>query len=319
MDIVVLGDVMVDVLATLHAPFVPDADNPADFVQALGGQAANTAAWIDAAGSRAHLVGAVGADSHGTWVTERLRARRIECSLSTMQAATGQCIVITEPAGGRTMLPNSGANAMIAASGARQQVIALLEGGAKHLHISGYVPLHDADFARQMVLVAGERGVSTSMDTPAVFPDSLWANRGDDSSVSALPPIDILLGTAPELLRWLQLPESDRLHTQAADVTAPMLAKRIAQLPDRPPTVVIKAGGQGAWLITDRVVQVDPAAGRVVDTTGAGDAFTAGFLAAWTAGQSPETAANRASVLAARAVAQRGGQPTIDERHHGDS
>ncbi len=204
MDIVVLGDVMVDVLATLHAPFVPDADNPADFVQALGGQAANTAAWIDAAGSRAHLVGAVGADSHGTWVTERLRARRIEYSLSTMQAATGQCIVITEPAGGRTMLPNSGANAMIAASGARQQVVALLEGGAKHLHISGYVPLHDADFARQMVLVAGERGVSTSMDTPAVFPDSLWANRADDSSVSALPPVDILLGTAPELPRWLR-------------------------------------------------------------------------------------------------------------------
>lgn len=326
-DIVVVGDVMVDLIATLRSPLIPDADNPADFVQTLGGQATNTAAWLMAAGARASLVGAIGSDSHGSWVTDRLRDQGIEHSLSVVDAPTGQCIVVTEPGGARTMLPNSGANAKIASSQTQQHVSALLDDGAMHLHISGYVPLHNANFARELALNARERGASSSMDTPAVFPDSLWAGPVEDSRVDPLPPVDILLGTARELPRWLRPSGANHSASQAAGQTdgqtdgqtAPILAERIVHLPNRPPTVVIKAGRHGAWLITDRVAKINPTAGRVVDTTGAGDAFTAGFLAAWTSGQSPEIAAKRASVLAARAVGQPGGQPLIDERHHGHS
>ncbi len=304
-DVVVLGDVMADTVALLETALVPDADNPAEFVQALGGQAANTAAWLAAAGSRVHLVAAVGADGMGTWVRERLHERGLPHSLATVDAPTGRCVVVTEPTGVRTMLPNSGANALIGRSDAGQMVTALLEGGARHLHLSGYVPLHDADFAARMVQLAKSYGASTSMDTPAVFAESTWAPV-------AVPSVDVLLGTAPELTHLLQLDAA----TPAA--LADCIADRFAGQVDRPSCVLVKAGARGAWLIAERTTNVPSVAASVVDTTGAGDAFTAGFLAAWTAGQSAETAADTASVLAARALTQRGGQPSSDEGQHGN-
>jgi sugar/nucleoside kinase (ribokinase family) len=126
----------------------------------------------------------------------------------------------------------------------------------------------------------------------------------------------VLLGTTREIAAWFS-----SLHTtdSPADLSPATLAEGFLRLSDRPPLVVIKAGDQGAWLVTDRVLAIDPAPTTVVDTTGAGDAFTAGFLQAWVAGQSPQTAAQRASVLAARAVTHHGGQPPTTEGHHGDS
>lgn len=304
-DVIVLGDVMADTVALLEAALVPDADNPADFVQTLGGQAANTAAWLAAAGSRVHLVAAVGADETGTWVRQRLRERGLPNSLATVDAPTGRCIIVTEPTGERTMLPNSGANALIGRSDAGSTVAALLEDGARHLHLSGYVPLHDPDFAVQMVQLAKGYGASTSMDTPALFAESKWVP-------AAVPSVDVLLGTARELAHLLQLDAA----TPAA--LGERIADRFAGQTDRPSCVLIKAGAQGAWLISERITSVPPVAASVVDTTGAGDAFTAGFLAAWMAGQSAETAAETASVLAARALRQRGGQPSTDEGQHGN-
>jgi sugar/nucleoside kinase (ribokinase family) len=76
------------------------------------------------------------------------------------------------------------------------------------------------------------------------------------------------------------------------------------------PEVVVKAGAAGArWRSGDHALRVPAAPAEAVDSTGAGDAFAAGFLAAWDDG--PQAALEAGAALAARAVAIEGGRPLI--------
>ncbi len=282
--VVVVGDVMIDVVASLSGPVARASDTPARIVQRGGGAGANVAAWLARAGAAVTLIGRVGGDAAGREVAEGLRAEGVDTRLATDPARpTGTCVVLVEPGGERSMLPDAGANAGLEA--------AALPDDATHLHLAGYALLHPGSrpAARAMLADASARGLSVSVDPSSTAP--------------------LIRAGAAAFFEWiagtqLLLPNRD----EAAALTGmpdPKAAARALSAHAR--EVVVKLGAQGA-LWTDGSTQVRaPAVDvQVVDTTGAGDAFAAGLLAARLAGADPADALGAGCALAAEAVGRAG-------------
>jgi sugar/nucleoside kinase (ribokinase family) len=287
--VVVVGDLLVDVLATLKTPLARGSDAPGR-VRALGGGAgANVAAWLAELGAPVCLVTRIGADATGTGAVAELRAGGVDVRATRdAQEPTGTCIVLVEPGGERTMVPDRGANSFLSPADLPDD--AFRAGG--HLHLSGYVLL-DAG-CREAGRVALERARAAGMTT-SVDPASaalLQARPGFASDVGAL---DLLLPNQAEAAVLSGVPEPER--------AARALAATARE-------VVVKLGAAGAfWTDGARVVRRPSAAATVLDTTGAGDGFAAGFLAAWLAGADAGEALESGNALAARVVARSGARP----------
>jgi sugar/nucleoside kinase (ribokinase family) len=285
--VVVLGDVMTDVVVRLSAPIAVGSDTPSRVAMAGGGSAANVAAWLASIEVPVALVGRVGDDSAGRAAAADLAAYGVAPHLAVdPDRPTGTCVVLVAPDGERSMLPDPGANAALAADDLPDGLI----GPGQHLHLSGYPLLHSG--ARPAALaalrLAAERGASVSVDPASAAP------------LAAL--------GADEWLRWtgggamcLANADEARVLTGYSEPTAAVRA-----LAAHYAGAVVKLGAAGAvWCAADTQPVAVPAEPTtpVVDTTGAGDAFAAGFLAAHLVGAGPEEALRAGCRLAARAVA----------------
>ncbi len=315
-----LGDVMVDITAIVVEPINYASDTPARVSLQAGGAAANTACWLAHDGQHATLVGAIGHDAFGSLVRTHLDALQVTDLLVTVPgSATGTCVVIVDASGERTMLPDPGANAGLTP---RDLPASAFRSG-DHLHLSGYTLLHPATRAAGMDALrrAREAGMTTSLDPASAAP------LAQDPTVldPAMTLIDVLIANEAEA----------EVLTGFAD---PHLA--LAALADRVPTVVVKLGSQGSIarrrgaLVTEtqmtttlgaatlgsaptlgaRVDAAESASARavdaeIIDTTGAGDAFAAGFLPPWVAHRPLHDCLNAAARSAARAVARVGAGP----------
>jgi sugar/nucleoside kinase (ribokinase family) len=286
--IVVLGDVMVDVVVRLSEPLARGSDAPAEIRFHGGGSAANTAAWLAAAGAEPVLVGVVGDDERGREARAGLVAAGVDARLVVdPEFPTGTCLVLVGPDGERTMAPDAGANDALLPGDLVPELLG--EGG--HLHVSGY-----------SLLRAGSRGAAI---------DAVGRAARAGMTVSVDPSSSALLSA--EFLDWadgadLLLPNASEAHalTGASDPerAARALAERFGE-------VVVTLGPGGAlWTDGDAVLRAAAApVSEVVDSTGAGDAFAAGLLAARVAGMSTAEALAAGCRLAARAVTQGGARP----------
>ncbi len=285
--VVVVGDLAVDVLATAATPPVPGADVPARIVTAAGGAGANTAAWLAAGGVDVTLVARVGADAAGrAAVAELIDAGVRPVVAVDPDAPTATVVVLVGPAGERTMLSDRGAAARLAVAD-----LPPLD-GIDHLHLSGYVLGAGSRAAGLAALEAARRaGASTSVDPQSTgSADGLLARLGS---------VDLLLPNAAALAVLIGSPEPNAA-TALLDVAG---------------AVVVTAGHAGAsWVDRDGVRTVRAAAVDVVDTTGAGDAFDAGLLAAWLRGAGPEAALRAGCAAGAEAVSRRGARPPVRRR-----
>jgi ribokinase len=292
--VVVVGDVMTDVLAAFDGPLVPAGDTPASIALRPGGSGANTAAWLGHLRVPTVFVGCVGQDAFGRDAARALREARVTPRLAMAgAAATGTVIVLVDAAGERTMLPDSGANAELAPGHLPGD--AFLPGG--HLHLSGYTLLRPSTRPAAIAALAAAReaGMTTSLDAVSAAP---LADAGGESFRHLARGVGTALVTPDEaeVLCGSREPE----------------AVAVALLPGFG-EVVLKLGPDGAeWRgpgggVARAAAAVPP--GPVVDTTGAGDAFAAGWLAARRAGDEPAAALARACALAATAVTRRGARP----------
>jgi ribokinase len=302
--VVVLGDVMVDVVARLEGPIAPESDAPARIEYHGGGSGANVAAWLAAAGASPVLAGRVGDDGAGREALGALRAGGVDARLTADPSeATGTCVVLVAPGGERTMVPDPGANDRLQPGDLPDELLS--PGG--HLHIAGYVVLRAGSRAAAVsgIARARERGMSISVDPSSA---ALLSSTFLDLVAGA----DLLVPNRAEAaaLTGLENPEA--------------AAKQLALAS---PEVVVTLGADGAlWTDGREVVRVpaaqvpgaidgagsDPGARPVqaaIDTTGAGDAFTAGLLAARMDGAEPEAAMAAGCRLAAEAVATSGARP----------
>jgi sugar/nucleoside kinase (ribokinase family) len=282
--IVVLGDVMSDVVATLDGPIAHGSDASARIVQRGGGSGANVAAWLARAGAAVTLLGRVGDDPAGRAAAAMLAAEGVDARLAIdPERPTGTCIVLVEPSGERTMLPDAGANAALEP--------AALPAGARHLHVAGYALLHAGarEAARALIAGAVDAGIGVSVDPSSAAP---LARAGPAAFLDWVAGAGLLLPNRDEaaVLTGLADPEE----------AARALAAHARE-------VVVKLGADGAlWTDGETVARAAAAPVAGADTTGAGDAFAAGLLAARMAGAAPEAALRAGCALAAQAVARAG-------------
>jgi ribokinase len=285
--VVVLGDVMVDVVTRLSGPVAPGSDSPARIAFEGGGQAANTAAWLALAGAQVVLVARVGDDAPGRAAAAELGALGVDTRVAIDdERPTGTCVVLVGTDGERTMFPDAGANEGLAP---RDMGDDLLVAGDQ-LHVAGYALLRDG--SRAAALSAIERAVAAGMSVSV-----------DPSSAALLSGGVERLGTGVGLL----LPNAHEATTLSG-LDDPAAAAR--SLTQSFAEVVVKLGEEGAlWTDGTELVRVDAERAALVDTTGAGDAFAAGLLAARLRGASVEEALSAGCALAARAVATQGARP----------
>jgi ribokinase len=286
--VVVLGDVMVDVVARLSGPLAAASDAPAAIRFHGGGSAANAAAWLAAAGANPVLVGCVGDDERGRHAHGELRMAGVDVRLAVdPDLPTGTCIVLVGPDGERTMVPDAGANDALKEEDLADE---LLEPGG-HLHVAGYSLLREGSrpAARAAVGRASRVGMSVSVDP----------------SSSAL--------LSPEFLDWadgagLLLPNVPEAEALTGESDPERAAHALAERFDE---VVVTLGAEGAlWTDGEQLLRAPaPPVEAVEDSTGAGDAFAAGLLAARLAGAPVADALAAGCSLAARAVQQAGARP----------
>jgi sugar/nucleoside kinase (ribokinase family) len=274
--VVVVGEVMLDVVAFQDAPLAIASDTPARISLRQGGAGANTAAWLARAGVDVTLVACVGDDHAANLALDGLRGVELRVAVDE-QLPTGTCIVLVAPGGERTMLPDPGANTALTVWGTESL---FTEGTI--LHVSGYSLMRPGSRGAALDAMARARdaGMLISVD-----PASASLLIDDPAFLDRARPVDLLL------------PNEDELAALGGDLPG---VKEFA----------VKRGRDGAFWsdglkrIETRAIGVD----EVVDTTGAGDAFAAGFLSVWPGDR--EAALQAGVELAAQAVAQEGGRPS---------
>ena len=296
---VVVGDWMTDVVAKVDRPLRYGTDTHGRIRAMGGGSAANTACWLAANGQSVAYVGRVGDDVLGRAGTEHMRTAGVVPYVAVDPVLpSGTCIVIVGPDGERTMLPDPGANAGLEPADLPD---ALFVDGA-HLHLSGYVLLVEGSRPAGLAALARARacGMTTSVDVASAGP---LADTGGRQFLSWMGHVDLLFANEHEARVLVDLPEGS--GPRAA-------AEALSSVSHH---VVVKLGAEGAlWLGPavqgeSQFAQVSAHIADVVDTTGAGDAFAAGFLPAHFAGADAVTALTAGTQLAAQCVALVGGRP----------
>ena len=266
----VVGDLCTDVVALLSGEPAPGSDRSASIVTRGGGAGANVAAHLAALGTPVLLTGCVGDDLAGAALARDLADGGVALSLRTVPGVpTGTIISLVEPGGGeRSMLADRGANLAL-----QPDDVPVPPAGG-HLHVSGYT-LHD-DGPRRAGLAAlgaaAPAGCTVSVDPASTGP---LAAYGVDRWLADTAGVTLLLPNEAEA----------RLLTGCAD--AADAARALAR---QHHVVVVTLGADGAlWAQGDLLVHRPAHPADVVDTTGAGDAFSAGVLSAWAAaGGRPE-------------------------------
>jgi sugar/nucleoside kinase (ribokinase family) len=288
-SIIVVGDVALDVVATHSGSVVHGGDVRASIALTMGGAGANTAAWLAYCGVEPVLVARVGDDVAGRRASEELTTIGVRCAFTIDPTAATCCVVVlVDGDGQRSMLPDRGAGKNVASADLDPELLR----EADHLHLSGYMLLDEETRgpALEMLALAREAGLTTSVDPQAA---ALIADPA--RFVEDVRGVDVLL------------PNLDELEALTG-VRDPASA---AALLDVVGTVAVTTGQTGAsWVDRSGVVSVPSVPSECVDSTGAGDAFDAGLLAALLAGRNPEDCLLAGVRLGAKAVRQVGAQPS---------
>lgn len=288
---ILVGDVMMDVTAIIDSDIAYASDTPAHVTLQPGGVAANTAAWMATDGSPVTIVGCIGEDAFGASIARELTALGVDVHLQTAPGErTGTCVVIVDRRRERTMFPDAGANA-----GLQAEAVRALFAPECHVHLSGYTLLNPATRAVGLAILdlATDVGASLSLDPASAAP--IQAQLGFMRDL--LPRFDLLLANEDE-------------SAVLSSCEDPHAALEV--LTEIVPTVVIKLGSRGVLARSTGMTVAQPALRHdVVDTTGAGDAFTAGFLPAWLRGTTLAEAVTHGQRLASGAVGRVGASPMV--------
>lgn len=286
--IISYGDLIDDVVAIPRGPIRDDTDTPSSIRFSPGGSAANTAAWLGAIGAPVDFVGAVATRDESRHA-EVFAAGGVAAHLATSdELPTGTIVIIVE-GDRRHMLTERGANAALRSAHVSDDLLA----AARVLHITGHALLNDAGAGgiADLITRAHAAGVTVSIAPGSA---GFIADYGVREFLAGVAGADILFPSLDE----------GRLLTGADEPEQVALALGF-------PTVVLTLGTDGVAVAHGgSVTRVPAELASVVDPTGAGDAFCAGFLAEWVHSGDPVAAADAGVRVAARAVGVIGGRPS---------
>lgn len=291
--ILCVGDLMLDVMVLIDSPINYASDTPAKISTHGGGAAANTATWLSYSGNDVHFVARTGDDAAADAVIAELDSWNIRHGkLRQKGLKTGVVVVIVDESGQRTMFPDSGAN-----SGLNSSDLPNLD-GFEAAFISGYSLFNKASTSGvlQMVEQIKSAGIPLFFDPASV---GTISHFGKEEAISYLSKMDTLL-----------MNEEEALYLTNQDSCEAALVELRKQVE----TVVIKRGADGAIgaTLNNAPVIARTDAINPVDTTGAGDAFAAGFIPSWITNKQLDVAMTAGNKLAAQCVAIIGARPSVN-------
>ena len=290
--ILCIGDVALDVIAQLKEQINYGNDTASRISTHPGGQAANVACWITRTNNQAHLVARVGNDPVGFALVSDLDKYGVQHKgLMRSGRPSGVVVILVDSNGERTMFPDNGANADLEASDLPD--LNDIDG----VFISGYALLdfRSRESVLKMVKKIREAKVPIYLDPTTT------------GAMKAVP--------KTEVLSWVSLMDGILLNNEEARYLGDSddLEEAEENLQKYTPLVVIKLGSRGAMGVTGNMFAKVPAVTtNVVDTTGAGDSFAAGFIPKWLESSDLEQALTAGAALAAKCVATVGARPPLN-------
>ncbi len=312
-DLVGIGNAIVDVVSPADHAFLSrhdmhpggmaliDAETAERLYAAMppgqessGGSVANTCAVAAGLGARVAYIGKVADDALGRVFRSDIAAAGVHFPTAPLSegAPTARCLILVTPDGQRTMNTFLGASVAFG----EHDVDTALIGDASVLYLEGYLfdpPAAQAAFrtAARAARIAG-RQVALSLS------DAFCVNRHRDAFRGLLADVDILFANEAEVCSLYEANAfDDAAEAARADVPLAALTRSEAG------SLILRGGER---------VQVAAEPAKVVDTTGAGDAFAAGFLAAYTAGRDLAACGKLGSLAAAEVISHYGARPAAD-------
>ncbi len=269
--------------AALHAKVEPAAE-------ASGGSAGNTAAGLAALGARTGYIGRVRNDDAGDTFRRDIREAgvRFDTPAANSGAATGRCLVFVTPDAERSMLTMLGAAAEIEPADIDEAAAAR----AAVTYLEGY--LWDAPEAKAAMVKLADAARAAGRKVALTLSDPFCVARHRETFLELIAErVDILLANEEEVV---SLTGAAGLR-EAAEAVAGMVE-----------AAALTRSAQGSLIVSGSERQVVPAARveRLVDTTGAGDLYAAGFLHAFTRTRPLAECAWLGGLAAARIIEQMG-------------
>ena len=284
-----VGDLVDDISVRVLDDVTEASDTNAEIRLRPGGSAGNVAAWLGHLGVDTVFCGRVGTDA----VDRHARAlsdHGVEAHVAGDPGTTATIVLQLDRDGERTMFVDRGANRGLVPD----DIPAEAWRDVTWLHLTGYTFFDPATrpVAVELLAEARRRGARVSVDPSSV---AFLRAAGSDDFLDWIDGTDVIF------------PNLDEARVLVGS-TGPQVD--LDALADRFPHVVVTLGAMGAAYLggAERAQVTAPRVG-VVDTTGAGDAFAAGFLARWIDGATPEQALDGGRSAAEACVAQLGARP----------
>jgi len=316
LDVLAIGNAVVDVIADCDDTFLAaegltkgmmrliNADEATRLyahmgpaLQISGGSAGNTAAGVAALGGKAGFIGQVAPDQLGEFYRHDLTATGVEFTTPAADFGepTGRVLVLVTPDAHRTMNTFLGAAQLLPASALDEAQIA----SAAVLYLEGY--LWDPETPRYAMVRAIEVARRAGRKVAFTLSDSFCIDRHRDGFNQLIDSgrVDILFANEAEIM----------MLSGAADFEAAV----VAVAPKVESLVVTRSeeGAVGVQRGERAQVAAEPVA-KVIDTTGAGDLFAAGFLAGQTQGRTLEQSLRIGAIAAAEVISHYGARPEAD-------
>ena len=262
--------------------------------QSSGGSAANTCAVAAGLGARAAYIGKVAADPLGQVFTHDIAAAGVHFATPPLHegAPTARCLILVTPDGQRTMNTFLGASVAFGPHDVDEALIA----DSAVLYLEGY--LFDPPAAQAAFRAAARAARIARRQVALSLSDAFCVDRHRAAFRALLADVDILFANEAEIT---SLYEANRFDdaADAARADVPLAALTRAEAG----SLILR----GAERVT---IPAEPA--QVIDTTGAGDAYAAGFLTAYTAARPLPACGRLASLAAAEVIAHYGARPETD-------
>jgi sugar/nucleoside kinase (ribokinase family) len=313
-DVAAIGNAIVDVIAPADDAFLVDnalakgamtlIDEPrahelygrmAAGIETSGGSAGNTVAGVASLGGRAAYVGKVAKDQLGEVFIHDTRSLGVHFQTRQLNsgAATGRCLINVTPDGERTMCTFLGASSELSAADVDPAVIE----GAAIVYLEGY--LFDPPEARRAFAKAAGLARAAGRTLAITLSDAFVVERHRDALLQFIETeVDLVFANEAEITSLFQTDDFD-----AATRAIRGIAKMAAVTRSEKGSVVVTADQSVA-------VEAFPVE-KLIDTTGAGDQYAAGFMLALARGRPLEVCARLGGLAAAEVISHYGPRPQV--------
>lgn len=313
-DVAAIGNAIVDVLAKVDEDFITahtmqkggmiliDESQAESIYSAMppstersGGSAANTIAGIVSLGGSAAFIGKVKDDQLGKIFAHDLKSQGVHYTTqpTTMGSSTARCLVAVTPDAERSMATYLGATRSITKDDIDEEIIA----NAKVIYLEGYLwdEQHAKDAMREAVRLAVKYGREIALS----LSDSFCVTRHREELLDLIAKnVDVLFANEQEIKELFRVDN---------------IKDAVLKLSSMCKVAIITLGSSGSVIIANESAYVAEAAKdlNVVDTTGAGDLYAAGFLFGYTKGLSLDECGRIATLAASEIIQHIGARPEV--------